>query len=279
MSIFSQRLEQIRSNVFIICPNNSGSTLLKRLLETSPHFLSLKREGQFAFGFKGPVCREVLEQCKNHPFKMEPLTWAASDLSVRYIRDARKYDWEANQKSWYLQATGSAPDTACMYLEKTPYFLLITEELRRFFTECRFIFMVRNPYAAIQGVVKRENMRPFLNNPNVDLAKHSALHFLTCLRVQKQNLTQFPDQSCLLRYEDLCDRPDLALNTLKRLLPEVQELDLQAEVQVKHYPARRPTNMNATHIENLTSAQISSINSVFEPERALLAEFGYDLIG
>lgn len=280
MSILEHRRELINTHVFVVGPNNSGTTLMKTLLARSRHSWSLEREGQFAFGYKGPVSAKTmipLEGDSQEPIVMEPLTWAACDTSIQRIRDRRRYDWKASKKAWYLTASSSNPASATVFVEKTPAFLLIVEQLIESFEGCRFIFMARNPYATVEGIVRRRNHKNFLNSPEIDLTERAALHVLNCLRVQKRNIEIFTKQACFISYEKLCDDPQGTLKCLSDLVPELNDLDLYAHFGVKGEQASPVNNRNEQQIHALSLKQRLVISSVFKPEQELLSWFGYEL--
>ena len=90
----------VNTHVFILCPNNSGSTYLSRALAASQHVWSLEREGQHVLGFAGP-------QTLNSPW---PLIWGATQESLSHFRDSPDYDWLRTRKAWYVQAQARRPD-------------------------------------------------------------------------------------------------------------------------------------------------------------------------
>lgn len=281
MSIFEFRQSIIKTHVFVISPNNSGSTLMKNLLALSQHVWSLEREGQFSFGFQGPVSGKPMKAIsggKTQQILMDPLTWAATAASIDYIRDPRRYDWEKNRKSWYMTARSIVPKRASIFLEKTPSHLLIVDQLMEAFEDCRFIFMARNPYAAIEGIKRRENIRQYMNDPEVNLVKHGALHIRNCLRIQKKNIEAFSQNGRFISYETLCDAPQHAAQSLASLIPELNDLDLSADVQVKQYELQKTQNMNTLHISALTQEEKDIISEIFHTETELLSFFGYELL-
>ncbi len=279
MSRWNQRQAQIKGHLFVISPNNSGSTLLKNLLATSSSTWNLQNEGQNTFGFVGPRSRTTIGPFQGQEARaLPPLTWAAEAYFRTVLTDASRYDWPRTRQAWYLQAFSSAPETASIFVEKSPFFILNVAALQANFDSSKFLFLVRNPYAVVQGIAKRQHLRRFLNGPDADLTEVAARHIVECLRVQRENCQRFANVSCLLGYEDLCERPAQVAQAIQALQPELSDLDLRQAVAVKGLYNEPPRNMNRDQIAQLSTQQFEIINRVFESEQALLAWFGYALL-
>src|SRR5262245_57750384 len=83
----------VRTHLFVICPNNSGSTFLKNALATSRRTWNLLREGQNTFGFAGPRSIGKLA-----------LGWASDQRWIDRFTDSRNFDWPRIRRAWYFQA-------------------------------------------------------------------------------------------------------------------------------------------------------------------------------
>lgn len=133
----------ITTHLFVISPNNSGSTFMKNVLATCPGTWNLRREGQNTFGFRG-----------SNPAKLDlPYAWASEPHFVHELSDPTAFDWAATRKAWYFQSRSSRAD-ARVFVEKSPPFLLHVGSLHRHFKNAKFLFMVRNPYATAEGVAR-----------------------------------------------------------------------------------------------------------------------------
>ena len=137
----------VQTHLFIICPNNSGSTFLKNVLATASQTWNLVREGQHIYGFAGP----------KRYYGMH-LIWASKQEWVDMFCDDRVYNWQRSRKAWYFQAFSRNPE-AKIFVTKSPPFLLYVDQLQRHFTNAKFIFMVRNPYAVVEGIYRRRIWR------------------------------------------------------------------------------------------------------------------------
>nr|WP_137677823.1 sulfotransferase [Parerythrobacter lutipelagi] len=258
--------QAVRAHLFILCPNNSGSTYLSRAIAESNKVWSLEREGQHVVGFAGP-------QTLNSPW---PLIWGANEESVAYFQDSLEYDWARTRKAWYVQATAKRND-APVFHTKAPPFLLIADQLVEAFENTRFIIMVRNPYAALEGILRRWQ-RMDVERRSPDLAETGARHLVTCFKQQRRNIERFGGQSITFTYEELCDDPKDTAARIARLVPELDDLDLSQRLAIKGSYDEPLRNMNAEQIERLTSEEIERANAVFSENAQLLAHFGYALV-
>ncbi len=254
---------RIRCNLFVLCPNNSGSTYLSKTIATSPDVWSLPREGQHALGFRGPV-----------PDGRAALLWAADDGVLAQLRDRDAFDWAQNAKAWYFQAQATTA-SASVFLAKAPPFLAYTAALQDSFANCRFVIMVRNPYPVVEAILRHERGRW---SDHVALVDRACAHLITCLEMQRHNQVTFGHISVFFTYEELCANPTETARRIMGLVPEIQTLDLDQVTPVKQRYRERLRNMNADQIARLSRAEIDRIGQAFEPHQELLAHFGYDLI-
>ncbi|GAA0283273.1 hypothetical protein GCM10009127_25910 [Alteraurantiacibacter aestuarii] len=264
-TLYDQRASAIRHHLFLLCPNNSGSTFLSQAIGRCSKVWSLEREGQHTFGFAGPSTMRT----------KWPLIWAASEESLSHFTDSAAYDWQRNKRVWYLQATAEDP-AASVFITKAPPFLMLADDLRAAFANTSFIIMVRNPYAALEGILRRRR-RSHIADPG-DLASIGARHLITCMARQKDNAAQHADISMTVSYEELCADPANAGAQIRALVPGLDDLDLVKRQTVKGIYDEPLRDMNAEQIERLTPADIAAANAVFSQHRDLLAHFGYELI-
>lgn len=256
----------VTTHLFILCPNNSGSTYLSRAIAQSRQVWSLEREGQHVLGFAGP-------QTLNSPW---PLVWAADESRLAHFRDSPDYDWERTRKAWYFHAT-AARDDAPVFHTKAPPFLLIADQLRAAFANTRFIIMVRNPYATLEGILRRWQ-RTDASARTLDLAEAGARHIVACFEHQIRNIERFYGCSVAFTYEELCAAPDAKAHEIRVLVPGLDDLDLTQRLAIKGTYDEPLRNMNAEQIARLSPEEINRANTVFGPREDILARFGYTLI-
>ncbi len=271
---------QVATHLFVICPNNSGSTLLKEALAASRRTWNLMREGHAMPGFVGPST--VWTPAPGTP--PARWIWASRQGWIDELSSPGAFDWPRTRVAWYAYAYAHDP-AATVFVAKAPTFLLCVDELRRHFPDVRFLFVVRNPYAACEGICRRYRLSfPSARwedgrrvQGGLRLERVAATHIANCLRWQRRNVEGHGDRGVLATYEYICTDPGGAEESVRALVPALDDLDLFARRRVKEYDSP-PMDMNAGQIERLDSAQIAAFNQVFRTRRSDLAYFGYDLM-
>ena len=178
-----------------------------------------------------------------------------------------------NQKAWFSQATARKAD-ASVFVEKSPPFLLLARQLRASFTNTRFIIMVRDPYAAYEGILRRRGDFAELNkDPRVVAADHLA----ACLEWQQRNVLEHGDISATFTYEELCAEPSDCVARIARVVPELGDLRLDEAIEVKGMYYEQLRDMNEEQIGRLTQEDLDIASSVFGRHQEVLDYFGYRL--
>ena len=255
----------IKTHLFVICPNNSGSTFLKEVLATCRSTWNLEREGQAMLGYPGPV-----------PDHRVALIWASTHALRQRFTDTNAYDWSRARRAWYFQAYARDPE-ASVFVTKSPPHLLLVDELARHFANPKFLFMVRNPYVVCQGICRY--MRRRVRLPEWKLAEKAAQHIVVCLEYQRRNVEAYRCNGRFFTYETMCGEPESVAQRIATLVPELDDLELRQRVAVKGQYDEMLTDMNARQFARLEPAQIAAINEVFRAHRDILDHFGYELLG
>lgn len=253
----------IDSHLFIVAPNNSGSTVLRNAISASPAAWSLAREGQHVPGFSGPSTRGTGTR----------LIWASRPEGLARFAAPDAYDWTRTRRAWHFQARsgGEAPSVLVV---SSPPFLFTVDALAEAFEASRFVFLVRNPYAIAEGILRRASEQPI--EPGEDIRTLAARHVIACFEQQRRNVEAHRHDGLLLRYEDLCADPDTAAARLSGLMPPLGELDLRAGAPAKGLYDEPLRDMNAQQLAALSPQDIAILNRLFEPAAELLAWFGYE---
>lgn len=256
----------IAHHLFLLAPNNSGSTFLATALAGCARAWSLPREGQHVAGFHGPSSRATGTR----------LLWAANPNSIATFRDPAAYDWDRTRRAWHFHAR-AAQEGADTLVIASPPFLLIADRLAIAFSDAHFLIMVRNPYAVAEGIIRRgAEAGPVA--PGDSLATTAARHIVAALTAQQANRATLGDRATFFSYEEMCRAPAAVAAQIATLVPAFADLDLGRAQPVKgqyHEPLR---NMNANQIARLDASQILDLNRVFDDHRTLLDSFGYDRI-
>ena len=253
----------IKTHLFIICPNNSGSTFLMKVLATCRATWNLTVEGQWMRGYAGPV-----------PGSDSLLIWASTREWRDVLADPSAYDWPRTRRAWYFQARARDP-RASVFVTKSPPHLLLVDELARHFANSKFLFMVRNPYAVCEGICRY--CRGGLPDP--ELEERAARHIVACLEQQRRNVETHRSAGVFFTYEAMCGAPGSVAGRIAALVPELHDLALRQRVQVKGQYDELLADMNARQIARLGPGQIARFNQVFRAHREVLDHFGYPLLG
>ena len=254
----------VRTHLFGVAPNNSGSTFLKEALATCRTTWNLEHEGQRMLGFVGPP-----------KYRKIPLIWSAEPNWRAILTDPAAYDWPRTRRAWYFQAFARTPEASVFYTKQPP-FLLYVGELARYFPNPKFLFMVRNPYAVCEGICR--NLRRVRLVRGRDLPADAARHVVNCLDHQRRNIETHGARGTFFTYEEMCDEPEAVEAKIRALVPELDDLRLRQRLLVKHHYHEMLTNMNERQIGRLEPAQIATFNREFRKRRDLLEYFGYELM-
>jgi hypothetical protein len=253
----------IKTNLFLICPNNSGSTLLKGIFANSQNTWNLQKEGQHMLGFQGVSTNGTGAE----------LLWA-TDKWLKYFSDEQAYNWPETKKAWYFTATSLSPD-ASVFFTKSPPAILWVNQLKQHFNNSKFIFMVRNPYAVVEGIARRKKNTISSREERVSLA---AQHIMKCFELQRRNIETYKEEGMFFSYETLCNKPDEIAAKVVEFIPELSDLDMGEAIPVKgmyHEPVR---NMNEQQVDMLSKNDLKNINRVFDQYRDDLDYFEYTRI-
>ncbi|QNO28760.1 sulfotransferase [Sphingopyxis sp. OPL5] len=257
----------IQRPLFLLAPNNSGSTFLAAALGQCARAWSLPREGQHVTGFHGPSSRGTGTR----------LLWAATPASIATFRDAAAYDWDRTRRAWYFHARAADADADTLVIASPP-FLLIADRIAAAFPDAAFLIMVRNPYAVAEGIVRRgADAGPVA--PGDSLAATAARHIVAALAAQAANRAALGARTTFFTYEQMCRTPAAVAARIAGLVPAFADLVLDRSLPVKGRYNEVLRDMNADQIARLGPAQLADLNRVFDDHRDLLTGFGYDRVG
>lgn len=203
--------------IFILSLPRSGSTLLQRLLLSSNECASLGETSLLLrfLGDSGSVTRFANYRESN------------LELSLRDLRDnhpdfPQKYD-EMVHNSMLSLYSFLAGDMK-YFIDKTPRYTLIAEEIKRTFPNAKIIVLWRHPLAIASSISKTFFKRKWRFDD-----------FLVDFNVGWDRLYSFSqkhaDSICSIRYEDLLTTPDLELKKLETFIG-FPESSLSAETDL-----------------------------------------------
>ena len=268
----------VATHLFVICPNNSGSSFLKEALATCRATWSLPREAHRIPGFAGPVVWRPVTPGQPRPGKL----WASRRDWIDLFTDGGAYDWSRTRRAWYFFAFSRDPN-ARVFVVKSPPHLLVVDDLAKHFRNARFLFMVRNPYAVCEGICR--DYRGRWEGLDGSLEEAAAVHVVNCFARQRRNLEahgvcpRVPsgERGVFFTYEAMCAEPERVAHEIRTLVPELDDLDLRRRLSVKGYDEML-ADMNARQIARLGAGQVAAFNRVFGEHRDLFDHFGYEML-
>lgn len=231
--------------LFILSPPYCGSTMLNQLLSSSKNVSCNNnlgtREGQ------------LLPGVKHFMFKKD--RW----------RPEVKYPWKEVKKIWLRYWDYSKP----IFLDKSIPNIMRVDEIQKVFKPIKYMCMVRNPYAQVEGIMRR----------NQQDAKSAAEFAIKCLRFQSENKSR--NNSLFFTYEELCDNGEEILQRMIEFVPELSDININIEYTSHNFKTKgkmRMTNLNFEKISKISDSDMRTINTVFKQEKALLSLFNYKII-
>jgi len=194
--------------IFLICQPRSGSTLLQYMLGGHPrihtlpepwfmlHLLYGQRPGGLTAEYDAGIAQKALVSYLSE-------TGGGRKLYIESVRAAAL--------NLYQAALGQSGRD--LFLDKTPRYYLVAEELREVFPKARFIFLVRNPLAVLASILQT------LGGDWTALRRPSRMHDLvTAPRSIVRATSTVGGRTSVVRYEDLVHRAD---ETLSMMLEQI----------------------------------------------------------
>ena len=253
---FQEHYQAVRDRhqwCFIVGCNNSGTSLLQKVLEASGEVSTLPYEGQ--------VYTRVLVRAMRRGYERVYTEYADAlrmDATASLEHLPRLiYDWTRDLERPVRR----------IILEKTPHNVLRMLWLQNAFPGCKFICLVRNGYAVSEGIMRKGNKS----------AARAARHWS---RVHEEMLAQLAgiDNQLVVRYEDLCEKPDEISDKMAGFLG-MDRMKLRAALHSTRYisdmedaNSLNVMNMNYKSLQRLSSEELRTIT---EQAGAMLDKFGY----
>lgn len=229
--------------LFLLCPPASGSSLLKELIEGCEAVSSFPIEGQWLDGVRNILGTES--------------RWDPNHF----------VDWDLVMEAFLLHWDLRKP----ILLEKSPPHLVRAKQIEEFFDPCYFIILVRNPYAQIEGLLRRK----WISSP-----EEAARFWIYCTKFQIRNTTSLK-RTIFFRYEDFTDNTEFVLAKIKEFIPEL--LDLRRDRMflsrnVTGEPIHGIQNLNERKIRLLGNNDITRISHVLREYQSIMDPFGYEIL-
>jgi len=258
----------MKTYLFVLCPPFSGSTLLWKLLQTSPSVSAHPKEGQFLDGV------EIMRKGVWNP--------------------QQQFPWSTIKKKWENVWDMNKP----VCLEKSPPNLIRAFEIEKIFSPASFIAMIRNPYAFCEGIrrqIKNSEINGGLHKRAVvirvltqdpdrlyygDEIEVAARFWVKCAQYQMKNIKSLK-RSLHFTYEEFADNPSHIKKRILDFLPDLKNLDVGKKFKVHSFQGRsaRPiSNFNSKKIARLSVKDIHRINAILRESKNLMDFFGYEYL-
>jgi hypothetical protein len=256
--------------LFIICMNNSGSTLLERVLKDCRNVVGFLAPGGPDQQVNGqrfvtdlmPTPGKIAVKCRR--------IWSEQ---ADILTDESRYDWLKIQGRWRREWRRNPKFQTAnprIFLEKSPANVLRATMLQKHFPNSSFILMQRNPYAVGEGIRRRTNLP----------LERCIQHWIHCAQQQIRN-EQTLRSVIRLSYEDLSEQPDYCREQIVKLMPELGDINLEKEVSVQSIEGkvRRPIiNYNQQQMSRLSREELGDIARHLEAAPEVMRHFRYSYL-
>jgi hypothetical protein len=267
---FESAPDRAEKYLFIICMNNSGSTLLERVLS----------ECRNAVGFPAPAGpnqqvngQGFVPDFMPIPGKMIPNCRRIWSEQSSILEDESRYNWPKIKSRWRVEWARNPKFTTAnprVFLEKSPPNILRASMLQKHFNNTFFILMQRNPYAVAEGIRRRAKIS----------IERCIQHWIRCAQQQMRN-EQMLRNAIKLNYEELSEQPDRSRQQVIAFIPELADLDIRKDVAVHSldgHISQPIVNYNPKQIALLSKEDLAEINRHLEAVPEVMAHFGYEYI-
>jgi Sulfotransferase family len=254
--------------LFIICMNNSGSTLLERVLSRCHNAVGLPAPGGPDHQVNG---QRFVKQYMPNPRQLRCRRIWSEQAGI--LQDESRYQWPLIKERWRQEwARNPKFHTATprVLLEKSPPNVYRASMLQKHFENSFFILMQRNPYAVAEGIRRRAKLP----------IERCIQHWIRCAQQQMRN-EKVLHRTIKLKYEELSECPEICRQRIVGVLPELKDLDIGQDVAVHSVEGRvRQTivNFNRKQIALLSEQDLAEINRHLDQVPEVMGHFGYQYL-
>ncbi|HMH42877.1 MAG TPA: sulfotransferase [Pyrinomonadaceae bacterium] len=256
--------------LFIICMNNSGSTLLERVMSECRNAVGFPPPGGPNQQVNG---QGFVPKYMPIPGKMTPQCRRIWSEQAAILQDQSRYNWPKIKQRWNEEwAKNPKFHTANprVFLEKSPPNIFRAAMLHKHFTNSFFILMQRNPYAVAEGIRRRAKLS----------IERCVRHWIHCAQQQMRN-EQILRRAIKISYEELSEKPESCRQQVLSFIPELDDLDIRKDVAVHSIDGhiRQPiVNYNQKQIALLTKEDLTEINRHLDAVPDVMKHFDYEYI-
>ena len=223
--------------LFIIGCNNSGTTLLKTVIESHPNVIGIEGEGQY----------RTEQFITDRDLRLNRLFSERLDVfrEIRGVNPLRvKYDW-------LVSLMRRRKDSHQFILEKTTVNSVRVPWLLENFPNAKYVVIFREAYAVVEGMRRKENIE----------IERGVNHWLKTNSLIIEDL-EGQTNVLFLKYEDLTDQPGRTISTIWHFLDlkPLGENEERKEYKV-HGQKNGIANQNLKSRENLTKEDFEVISN------------------
>jgi hypothetical protein len=238
--------------LFLLGLNNSGTSILSRILASHPRVRSLPNEGQLLTPAFPKAPRYGVG--RNWTKRPDVFRWTETSDPAPALR--ARFDWA------YLVEPGPG-----ILLEKSPPDTIRARWLQANFRPSRFVALTRHPYAVCEGIRRRTDLS----------IEEAANHWTRGNELLLEDVEQL-EHCLMLTYESLTERPQEELERVRAFLELEEPFDrgvvsapiLMHNITGKAQPIQ---NLNARSVERLSAAELAEIDRI---AGTLMERLGYE---
>lgn len=240
MKLFASHPEH--KYLFILSPPYCGSTLMAQILCTSKQVSINNTKGNW----EGQQVKGVRKLMFDIPNRWSP------ELELPWPKIKRVW-----RRSWNLNKP--------VLVDKSPPNIVRAAEIQNHFSPAYFILLIRDPLAFAEGLMRRNGWDKI----------RAADFVLSAFRHQYANI-QSLERFIVLPYEQLAADPEFVRNEVQRLIPELNDLDLNSEFTSHNFKKDKMgvVDLNEEKIQRLSKEDRSYLENRFRGSQEI-AYFRY----
>ncbi len=182
--------------IFLISQPRAGSTMLQKILGGHPEIHTLAEPWVMlysCFGLKNRGCLAYYEAGG----------WAqrAMRVFIDAIGGEKVYDRSIREMGRVLYGSALQETGKRYFLDKTPRYYWIVEDLARIFPCAHFVILLRNPVAVLCSI-----LRSWVSNPLTQLDAYRS-DLIRAPEFLRRAIDRMGDRATVIRYEDLVTNP------------------------------------------------------------------------
>ena len=254
--------------LFVVCMNNSGSTLLERVLSRCRNVVGLLAPAGPDHQVNG---QRFVKKYMPSPSQLECRRIWSEQAAI--LQDESRYQWPVIKAIWREQWARNPKFQIAdrrVLLEKSPPNIYRAFMLEKHFENSFFILMQRNPYAVSEGIRRRTELP----------LERCIQHWIRCAQQQMRN-EETLHRAIRVNYEELSEQAESCRQRILELIPELDDLDISQDVTVHSVDGRvrQPiVNYNEKQIALLSEKDLVEINHYLDQIPEVMAHFDYEYI-